>query len=240
MCEILYFKRRQTKRRIAGAAGLTALAILASGCAGRGNIPYNPVDFAAPDVDTINVPQSMQRVGPLDKLKITVFQVEDLTGEYRVDAAGQIAFPLLGNVQAQGKTPRELGDHISQLLGARYLRSPNVQVAIQEVVEQTITVDGSVREPGTKPIRGTITLMQAVAMGKGFEADANPGRVIVFRTINGQRMAAGFDLRAIRRAEAEDPLIYGNDIVVVDGSRARQLWGQVLTTLPLLALFRPF
>jgi polysaccharide export outer membrane protein len=63
---------------------------------------------------------------------------------------------------------------------------------------------------------------------------------VVFRTIKGQRMAAAFDLSAIRRAEAEDPMIYGNDIVVVDGSRGRALFRDIMTVFPLLAIFRPF
>jgi polysaccharide export outer membrane protein len=54
-------------------------------------------------------------------------------------------------------------------------------------------------------------------------------------------MAAAFDLAAIRRAQAEDPLIYGNDVVIVDGSRARSILRDVLgTALPIFAVFRPF
>lgn len=220
---------------------LAMAALLLSGCATRGGpVPYDVPNFTAPDADTLRVPASAQHIGPLDKLRITVFQVEDLTGEYLVNAEGRIAFPLLGDVEAQGRTPRQLADHLATRLGERYLRSPNVQVAIEEVREQTITVDGSVREPGVKTINGSITLMQAVALGRGVDADGNPARVVVFRTIEGQRMAAAFDLRAIRRAEAEDPPIYGNDIVIVDGSRARGLWRDALATFPIVALFRPF
>jgi polysaccharide export outer membrane protein len=66
--------------------------------------------------------------------------------------------------------------------------------------------------------------------------------VVVFRTIDGQRQAAGFDLLAIRRAQVEDPVIYPNDIVVVDGRdvRVRSALQQILNTIPILAIFRPF
>jgi len=228
-------------RRSRAALAVACAAVLVSGCATRGGpVAYEVENFRAPDADTVRVPLSMHRIGPLDQLKITVFQVEDLSGEYMVNAQGNIAFPLLGEVEARGKTPAELGAHLAELLGARYMKSPNVQVAITEVVEQTITVDGAVREPGVKPIRGTVTLMQAIAMGKGIDGDGNPARVVVFRTIDGQRMAAAFDLRSIRRAEAEDPPIYGNDIVVVAGSNVRGWWRDALYTLPVLNLFRPF
>lgn len=210
-----------------------------SACATRSTVPPPAESFGAPDVETVAPSSSEQRVGPLDKVKISVFQVEDLSGEFQVDAAGMLQFPLIGNVEAQGLLPGELARLIARRLGERYLRSPNVQVAISEQREQTITVDGSVREPGVLPIRGTTTLMRAVALAKGTTPDADPGRVVVFRTVGGERMAAGFDLRAIRQAEAKDPLIYGNDIIVVDGARARSIFREAIGVIPLLGLFLP-
>ena len=67
-----------------------------------------------------------------------------------------------------------------------------------------------------------------------------PSRVVVFRTIQGEKMAGAFDLQDIRRAKAEDPIIYGNDIVIVDGSRARAVYRDLMSTLPLLTILRPF
>ena len=220
-------------------AALVTVAALPA-CASRGGkVPYDPVEFVAPDADTISPSPAQSRIGPLDKIKIDVFQVADLSGEFRVDAQGKLQYPLLGQIEAQGKLPGELGQMIAQRLGERYLRSPNVQVAIVEQSEQTITVDGAVRTPGVLPIKGTTTLMRAVALAKGASEDANLGRVVVFRTINGQRMAAAFDLRSIRKAESEDPLIYGNDIIVVDGSKIRSIWREVVSTIPLLGFFAP-
>jgi polysaccharide biosynthesis/export protein len=89
-------------------------------------------------------------------------------------------------------------------------------------------------------VQGSTTLMRAVALARGLSGDANPSRVVVFRTVNGQRMAAAFDLTRIRRAQAEDPAVYGNDVVVVDGSRARALFRDVLSSIPILGIFRPF
>ena len=227
-------------------AGITAgfvASFLLAGCSagGRGgSVPYEPANFGAPDVEAVAVPPSQQRLGPLDKVRVTVFQVADLSGEFQVDAAGNIQFPLIGTVPAQGKTPIELRDDITRLLAARYLNQPDVQIAVLEQTQQTITVDGSVRQPGVVPIRGATTLMRAVALAQGMTEDANPSRVLVFRTINGERMAAAFDMQSIRRAESEDPPIYGNDIVVVDGSKTRRVWRDVMQALPVIGLFRPF
>ena len=178
--------------------------------------------------------------GPCDTVSVTVFQVESLSGDFKVDPTGKIDYPLLGSVQAQGRTTQELGTQIAAALSQKYLQSPNVNVSVKDRAEQTITVDGSVRQPGVFTVKGPTTLLQAVAMARGTSEDANPSRVIVFRTIRGERMAGAFDLADIRRAQAEDPVIYGNDIIVVDGSRARQLYRELLGTIPLLSVLRPF
>jgi len=219
------------------------LALLAvAGCASgpKSNVPYQPAGFGTPDVESLPATQGLQRIAPLDKLTINVFQVDSLSGEFQVDSAGISSFPLIGTVEAQGKTAPELAQVIAGRLGTKYLQNPNVQVSIKESLDQTVTVDGSVRQPGVYPLKGSTTLMRAVALARGTSEDANTNRVIVFRTIKGQRMAAAFDLSAIRRAGAEDPVIYGNDIVVVDGSRARSVFGYVLASIPLLSFFRPF
>jgi polysaccharide export outer membrane protein len=85
-----------------------------------------------------------------------------------------------------------------------------------------------------------MTLLQSLAMAKGPTENANPRRVAVFRQRSGQRVAAAFDLTAIRRGEAEDPKVYAGDIVVVDGSQIKQIQREVLQTLPILGIFNPF
>ena len=85
-----------------------------------------------------------------------------------------------------------------------------------------------------------MSLIQAVAMAKGTTEEANPRRVAVFRTIQGQRQAAAFDLTQIRRGQAADPQIYPGDVIVVDGSSIKALQKQILQNLPLFSIFRPF
>ncbi|HEX8572089.1 MAG TPA: polysaccharide biosynthesis/export family protein [Allosphingosinicella sp.] len=224
-----------------GRALMVGGALAVSACAGRGgNVPYEPQGFVAPDVQGQVVADMSRPIGALDTVKISVFQVDSLSGEYKVDPNGLIDYPLLGQVQAQGRTTDQLGQQIATALSAKYLQSPSVNVAIKERAEQTITVDGSVRNPGVFSVKGPTTLLQAVAMAKGTTEDANPSRVLVFRTIRGEKMAGAFDLQDIRRAKAEDPVIYGNDIVIIDGSRARQVYRELIGSLPLLTILRPF
>ncbi|WP_160484573.1 polysaccharide biosynthesis/export family protein [Aurantiacibacter rhizosphaerae] len=179
------------------------------------------------------------RVAPLDKLTINVFQVEQLSGNYQVDLTGNIAMPLVGNISVVDMTTDELREHLSTVLSQTYLRDPDVTVGILEATGSSITLEGSIAKPGVYPTFGNVSLLQAVAMGGGLDENANARTVVVFRQIDGQRMAAGFDLTSIRRGEEADPAIYRGDIIVVDGSRTRENWKTIIQSVPILSLFRP-
>jgi polysaccharide export outer membrane protein len=216
-----------------------ASALLA-GCADTrgGSISYDR-PLAAPDETKFQTLESDYKIAPMDKLAIKVFKAEDLSGDYDVDLAGNISLPLIGEVKAANLTTVQLHDELTQKLGAKYLEHPDVSVAIKASTAHVVTVDGAVKEGGTFPVGGPISLIQAVAMAKGTTEDANSRRVAVFRTIGGQRQAAAFDLTSIRRGEAADPQIYPGDIIVVDGSSVKAREKQILQTIPLLAIFGP-
>jgi polysaccharide biosynthesis/export protein len=168
-----------------------------------------------------------------------VFRMTDLSGEYDVDLAGNISLPLIGQLTAANLTTEQLDEQLTEKLGAKYLEHPDVSVAIKASTAHVVTVDGAVREGGSFPVGGTVSLIQAIAMAKGTADDANARRVAVFRTIGGQRQAAAFDLTAIRRGQAPDPQIYPGDIVVVDGSSVKAAQKQILQSIPLLSIFGP-
>ena len=218
-----------------------ACAVALAACAGTrgGPIPYDR-EFAAPDAPTVVPLESGYKIAPMDKLAIKVFKMEDMTGEYDVDLAGHISLPLIGEVDAANMTTADLDALLTNKLGEKYLEHPDVSVALKQSVGRLVTIDGAVREPGSYPVLRSLTLMQAISLGKGVTEDANARRVAVFRTIGGKRQAAAFDLVTIRRGEAEDPPVYPGDIVVVDGSSIKQLQKQLLQTIPILSVFRPF
>jgi len=229
------------KRLVRGAVVAAAALAMSACAAGRGgSVPYAPTNFVAPDVQAEPVASASQPIGALDELSISVFQVASLSGQFKVDANGKIDYPLLGEVQAQGRTTEELRETLATGLSQKYLQAPNVQIAIKERAEQKVTVDGAVTQPGVYAVKGPTTLIQAVAMARGTTQDANPSRVYVFRTIRGERVAGAFDLKMIRRAQAEDPVIYGNDIVVVDGDGSRAMIQTLLQAVPVLGMLRPY
>lgn len=223
-------------------AALSILAVTATACAPKrgGSIPYDVPDFAQADPLAPAVLAQDYKLAPGDKLQITVFRVEDLSGEYVVDLAGNIAFPLIGPIRAIDLTSGELAAHLERQLEADYLNNPDVTVGIQESIGRLIAVEGAVRQPGMFPVTSEMTLLGAVAMARGTDDTANPRRVAIFRRIEGERMAAAFDLLDIRGGEAVDPVVYAGDIVVVDGRQNRQLLRDLIATLPVIALFRPY
>ncbi|WP_158637261.1 polysaccharide biosynthesis/export family protein [Arenimonas daejeonensis] len=171
------------------------------------------------------------RIGALDLLQVSVFQLEDLDREVRVNSSGMISLPLIGTVAAGGKTVPELEQEIAKQLSEEFLQNPHVSVFVKEFTSQRITVEGAVNKPGIFPITGKTSLLQAVAMSEGLTILADPTAVVVFRTIEGKRMAALFDLRAIRAGNAEDPLVYGDDIIVVDQSGGKTAIKAITDTL---------
>jgi polysaccharide export outer membrane protein len=203
-----------------------------------GSIPYDK-PLAAPDEVTFQTLESNYKIAPMDKLAIKVFKMEDLTGEYDVDLAGNISLPLIGQLEAANLTTAQLDDQLTEKLGEKYLEHPDVSVAIKSSTAHVVTVDGAVKDGGSFPVGGPTSLIRAIAMAKGTTEDANARRVAVFRTVGGQRQAAAFDLTSIRRGEAPDPQIYPGDIIVVDGSSVKAAQKQVLQSIPLLAIFGP-
>jgi len=215
---------------------------LLAGCADRrgGTVPYNVANFGSPDAPTAVSLSEDYKIAPMDTLKITVFQVPDLSGEYEVDLTGAVSLPLIGSVKAIDKTARQLQEEIRNRYHPRYLNNPGVAVAVKASTRHSVTVDGSVRQPGMYPVTGPLSLLQAIAIARGTDENANPRRVAIFRQIEGRRVAAAFDLVSIRRGQAEDPRIYSGDIVVVDGSKTKEVQRNLLQTIPILGIFNPF
>jgi polysaccharide export outer membrane protein len=174
-------------------------------------------------------------IGPFDRLNIEVYGVGELSQkEIQIDAGGRIALPLIGTIEAAGMTPQELARLIEQKLVGQYVRNPQVTINLKETVSQVITVDGEVKEPGLYPVVGRMTLMRAVATAKGTSELAKLQDVVIFRTVKGQKMAALYNLKAIRRGFYDDPEVFANDVVVVGDSTARRIFKDALVVAPLL------
>jgi polysaccharide export outer membrane protein len=216
--------------------GCTALA----GCETRGgNIPYDPPGFSAPPTASVAAFDAYDvKLGPLDVLRINVFRVPDLSGEYQIDGYGNVDLPLVGSIKARDMSAEEFGKQLEQLYGAQYLNSPEINVRVMTTNQLNVTVEGAVNSPGVFPLPGKTTLLGVIAMARGpILLESNPKRVAIFRKREGQTQAAAFDLVAIRKGEMADPVVYPGDIVVVQGASVRAIYRELLQTIPMIAVF---
>ncbi|MDP2258226.1 MAG: polysaccharide biosynthesis/export family protein [Caulobacter sp.] len=229
-------------RKFAVLALIGATAVLAAACGpARMTGVQTGGQMAPPDPVRMDPVTSATGylIGPMDQLDVNVFQVPDLTRTVQVDAAGQIILPLIGALNAAGKTVPQLQDDVAEALREKYLQSPEVTIYISQYASQRVTVDGAVSAPGVYALQGRTTLLQVIAMAKGTSNVGNEKRIIVYRMINNQKMGALYDLSAIRAGTLDDPEIYARDVIVVERSGMKSVFQEVRGVLPVFGLFRP-
>ncbi|MCC7096505.1 MAG: polysaccharide export protein [Thermomonas sp.] len=237
-------------RRLPSICLLLILSLLLVACAsgsGVRNVPRAGAGAAAlPPPDANNMEEAFReasdyRIGGNDLISISVFGVDALSKEVRVNAKGQISLPLIGTVNAGGLTTAELEALLKTRYSENYLQNPQVSVFVKEFASQRITMEGALKKPGVIPISGKITLLQAIALAGGIdEKIADPRGIVIMRQVNGRRMAAAYDLRMLRNGSIEDPQLYGDDIVVVEESGSKTTLRRFLDAMPIIGLFRWF
>jgi len=217
--------------------------LLIAGCSGAPPLATGNEPRAAVQTTQLPPPEAIDLipvgsdflVGPLDRLSVVVFGISELSAEVQADAAGNVSLPLIGQISVTGKSPTQIADELKVKYRAAHVRDPAVTVTLRESVNQTVTVDGQVKEPGVYPILPNMSLTKAIATAKGSDEFAKIDDVVVFRTVSGRRMAALYNLGAIRRGVYDDPRIYPNDLIVVGESQSRRLFRDVLQAAPLIA-----
>ncbi len=229
--------------RINRASWFAALVPLALGACQPQLHPVVPSGPAAYDVlatspDPAGTPYLLHAG---DVVTINVFQEPDLTLEdVAIDGSGDLVLPLIGQIHASGRSPAALSQDIQQAYGAGFLRNPQVAVIVKQALSNTVSVEGQVEQPGVYPIQPGGTLLTAMALARSPTRTAKLDEVLIFRTINGERMGARFDLTDIRSGSAPDPQILPGDIVVVGFSSIRGIWRDILDASPLFNVFTRF
>jgi protein involved in polysaccharide export with SLBB domain len=162
--------------------------------------------------------QEDYRIGIGDLLQIEVYDEPDLTREVRVLTDGYISLPLLGRVRAAERTVSELQNDIDRRLGDKYLVNPQVTVFVKEF--SNIFVFGEVKNPGSFPLTGTMTVFEAVTLAGGFTEVANPSKVKIIRTEGGQQVSFEVNIQNMTKNGdvLEDRDLRANDRVIVPRS----------------------
>lgn len=185
---------------------------------------------AVPAVDP-SAPRATAPIGPLDRLEVVVFREPELSvADAPVDESGRIMLPLAGDFSAAGKSTQSLAAEITQRL-RQYLQNPEVAVRVKQAASKRITVAGSVMEPGVFPVEGRVTLLQAIALARGPSTVADLDTTLIFRTQNGRKTVAKFDIGAITRGKAADPEVFPGDTIAVGNSRLKTAWRDITTGL---------
>jgi polysaccharide biosynthesis/export protein len=168
------------------------------------------------------------QLGEGDLLLIKVYDMDDLTTTARVDADGQIAFPLIGQVNVDGLTIQQVRDQISALLADGYLVNPQVSVLIQEHRSNKVVIVGEVVRPGLYELQGEMSLLELISRAGGLTSDA--GNMVRIRhdksVADGEKV---IDLAKLmgNQSSRVDMVLMNNDNVFVEKAGLVYVTGEV-------------
>lgn len=187
---------------------------------------------------TASARQTDYSVGPQDVVAITVYDQADLSGSYTIDPDGSLVFPLIGRLKVEGLSLRELEEEVRKRLADGYLRNPQVSASVEQYRSQRIFVMGEVRAPGTYPLSGDMTIIEAISRAGGTNPQA-ADEVLVVRPKEGvgdgplmpdagDSTVLRVNMREIQMGElSKNVVLRGGDTVVVQRAQAVYVFGQV-------------
>lgn len=187
---------------------LTALLVLVAGC------EVAPKAKPSSEAKPLAAAPMTLRAG--DKVELKFFYAPELNDTQQIMPDGTIALQLVGNVDAAGKTPRQLGDELQNAYAA-HLKNPNVSVVVREMYQRKVYVAGEVLQPGLVDLPGDMSVLEAVMSRGGFNmTTAEVSSVVVMRYENGQRVGYKVDLKNAMAGGASDQFhLQPQDIVYV-------------------------
>jgi polysaccharide biosynthesis/export protein len=154
-------------------------------------------------------------IGADDALHISVWKEAELTETLPVRPDGKISMPLVGDVQAAGLTPIQLGESISDKL-KKYISDPRVTVVVTDMKSQRVYVLGEVLKPGAMPLLPDMTVLQALASA-GFTQFANTKGIYILRTVNGKQQKIPVPYKQLLKGEGinQNIMLKPGDTIVV-------------------------
>lgn len=155
-------------------------------------------------------------VKPSDVLAISVWREDALQGDVLVTPDGAFAFPLVGLVDARGKTVDDLQKILTERL-SKYISDPVVTVAVREIRGNRVYVIGQVNRPGEFIVNPRVDVVQALAMAGGTTPFASLGNILVLRRSGTEQQSLKFDFTEVSKGRnlAQNFELRNGDIVVV-------------------------
>lgn len=174
---------------------------------------------------TTDKPGFVYRLTITDRIRISIFQEEDLADIVRIDAQGNVKLKLVGDVKVAGLTASEAQRAIEQAYrDGRYLRNPQVTIAIEDYAPREVSIQGQVKAPGRflLPIESTFSVVELVTKAGGLTDIAKGTAVVVTRiTADGRKQTFTVNVDSVIRGkkgtdtDASDLLLEPGDIVYV-------------------------
>ena len=157
------------------------------------------------------------KIGADDVLTINVWHEPEVSRNVSVRPDGKISLPLIGDIQAAGRTPTQLQNELDSRF-TKYLTNPDVSVIVAEIRSQRFNVLGQVLRPGTYPLIPPMSVIDAVATAGGLKEFAKTKKIYVLRALpNGQRERIKFEYRNVLKGKrgSKDLLLQTRDTVVI-------------------------
>jgi protein involved in polysaccharide export with SLBB domain len=183
----------------AGLAGCLAL-VLAGGAPAAAQTPQAEVAGQPAPPDALDY-----QLGSGDKVRVTVYGEESLSGEFLVAGNGRLSMPLIGEVKAAGLTVKSFQDEVQRILSDGYLKQPRVSAEV--LTYRPFFILGEVSKPGQYPYTSGLTVLNAVATAGGFTYRANKGRVYIKH--NNQTTEQAFQLQGTTPVAPGDTIRIG-------------------------------
>jgi polysaccharide export outer membrane protein len=155
-------------------------------------------------------------IGPGDTLEISAWKDETLTRQLIVPPDGMISFPLIGEIDANGKTVSQLHAAVEEKL-SEYIPDVTATVMLIEAVSLRAYVIGKVNNPGVFPITRKTTVLQVLAMAGGLNAFAAEEDILILRRNGGDTLKLPFDYEEIRKGRhlEQNVVLERGDVVLV-------------------------
>lgn len=159
----------------------TLVLVMAGVLAFGGCATSMPTPLAAETASSVQQASAADeyRLGVADKVRVTVYGEEEITGEYTVGSSGRISLPLIGEVAASGLTITEFQTGVTSALAQGYINNPRVSAEV--LTYRPFYILGEVKKPGTYPYTNNLTVLNAVATAEGFTYRANTRQVFIRR-----------------------------------------------------------
>ncbi|MCY1670485.1 polysaccharide export protein [Novosphingobium sp. SL115] len=179
------------------------------------------------------------KLNAADEISVIIYREPDLSvSDIAIGADGMMAFPLIGTIRAEGMSPSDLGQTISdKLRSGGFLRNPSVAVNVVKYSSHLVTVEGSVEKPGVYPFKPGSKLSAAVSLASGPNRVAKLDQIALFREFPDGMKVAKFDYAAVRQGLMMDPVLAPGDRIVIGTSGLSQFWQDVLKAVPVFAIF---